>query len=262
MDNKDKENEIIKMSSVNLFKKIYNIVCGQEIQSQIGNENCKKYDLNKCINDNINDDNNSRFLLLGIKPSLSSLIYNIIEVQNPEKTIDIYDGSPFIEDNSNEYKFKKVNEIKDDSKNEKLIILQNLNQIQSLLYNLYSMNYTKKNEQKFSEIYLDSFSKIKIPVNNLFRIILLIDRENMNKIDITLLDRLEKMEVTFDKLLNDELLGKAKKIIEEINLEYHLDNLNKIEVKYNLKDLLINCGKEEIEGFIYDLDITKKSKKI
>jgi len=72
------------------------------------------------------------------------LIYNIIKVQNPEKTIDLYDGSPFIEDNSNEYKFKKFNEIKDDSKNEKLIILQNLNQIQSFLYNLYSMNYIKK----------------------------------------------------------------------------------------------------------------------
>lgn len=72
------------------------------------------------------------------------MIYNIIKVQNPEKTIDLYDGSPFIEDNSNEYKFKKFNEIKDDSKNEKLIILQNLNQIQSFLYNLYSMNYIKK----------------------------------------------------------------------------------------------------------------------
>ena len=62
----------------------------------------------------------------------------------------------------------------------------------------------------------------------------------MNKIDIALLDRLEKMKVTFDKLLNDELIGKTKRIIEEINLEYYLDNLNKMEVKYNLKDLLIN----------------------
>ena len=48
------------------------------------------------------------------------------------------------------------------------------------------------------------------------------------------------MKVTFDKLLNDELIGKTKRIIEEINLEYYLDNLNKMEVKYNLKDLLIN----------------------
>ena len=149
LGNKDKKDEIIKISQVFLFKKLYNIECGKETQSQIGNENCKKYDLNKCINDNINDNNNSRFLLLGIKPSLSSLIYNIIEIQNPEKTIDIYDGSPFIEDNSNEYKFKKFNEIKDDSKNEKLIILQNLNQIQSFLYNLYSMNYIKKMNRNF-----------------------------------------------------------------------------------------------------------------
>ena len=79
---------------------------------------------------------------------------------------------------------------------------------------------------------MDSFRKIRIPINNLFRIILLIDRENMNKIDIALLDRLEKMKVTFDKLLNDELIGKTKRIIEKINLDYYLDNLNKMEVKY------------------------------
>ena len=77
--------EIIKISSVFLFNKIYNIECRKEAQYQIENENCKNYDLYKCINDNINDNNNSRFLLLGIKPSLSSLIYQIIEIQNPNK---------------------------------------------------------------------------------------------------------------------------------------------------------------------------------
>ena len=104
------------------------------------------------------------------------MIYNIIKVQNPEKTIDLYDGSPFIEDNSNEYKFKKFNEIKDDSKNEKLIILQNLNQIQPFLYDLYNMNYVIKDEQKYARICLDNFNEQLTPVNDLFRIIILVDR--------------------------------------------------------------------------------------
>ena len=259
-DNKNKKEEIIKVTSVFLFKKLYNKECEKETQNQIGNENCKRYDLNKCINDNINDNNNSRYLLLGIKQSLSSLIYQIIKIQNPEKTIELYDGSPFINDNNNEYKFQKANEIKEDAKNEKLIILQNLNQIQPFLYNLYNMNYIKKKEQKYAEIYLDHFRKIITPINDLFRIIILVDRENMNEIDIALLNRLEKMKITFNQLLDEEQIVKTKRIIDEINLEYHIENIKKSVVKYNLKDLLINCGKEAIEGFFYNLDIMIKKK--
>ena len=257
-DNKNKKEEIIKVSSVFIFKKLYNIECGKETQNKIGNENCKRYDLSKRINDNINDNNNSRFLLLGIKPSLSPLIYQIIKLQNPEKTIELYDGSPFIDDNNNEYKFKKLNEIKEDAKQEKLIILQNLNQIQPFLYALYNMNYIKKKKQKYTEIYLDSFRKIISHINDLFKIIIIVDRENMNEIDISLLNRLEKMKINFEKLLDDEQIVKTKRIIDEINLEYHIENFQKSAIKYNLKDLLINCGKEEIEGFIYNLDIMKK----
>ena len=71
--------------------------------------------------------------MLEIKPSLSSLIYQNIKIQNPDKNIDFYDGSPFDDDNNNEYKFKKVSEIQDDANQDKLIILQNLNQIQPYL---------------------------------------------------------------------------------------------------------------------------------
>ena len=71
--------------------------------------------------------------MLEIKPSLSSLIYQNIKIQIPDTDIDFYDGSPFDDDNNNEYKFKKVSEIQDDANQDKLIILQNLNQIQPYL---------------------------------------------------------------------------------------------------------------------------------
>ena len=70
-----KEENIIKVTSVFLFKKIYNEACIQEesknkrkikgVTYQIKNDDLNKYDLNKCINENIND-NNSRYLLLEV----------------------------------------------------------------------------------------------------------------------------------------------------------------------------------------------------
>ena len=105
---------------------------------------------------------------------------------------------------------------------------------------------------------MDNFRKIITHINDLFKIIIIVDRENMNEIDISLLNRLEKMKITIEKLLDDEQIVKIKRIIDEINLEYYIENFQKSAFKYNLKDLLINCGKEEIEGFIYNLDIMKK----
>ena len=120
---------------------------------------------------------------------------------------------------------------------------------------MYDMNYTSKDDQKCSKICLDNFRKIITPINNLFRIILIVDRENMQKMDNTLLNRLEKMKITFDELLNEEQIILAKGIINEINLEYYIEDFQNSSIKYNLKDLLINCGKEEIEGLIYNFDM-------
>ena len=149
---KENKNNAIKVTSVFLFKKIYNEACTLEKQKdnenitgkiyQIGNDDLDKYDLNKCINDNIND-NNSRYLLLEIRSNIAPLINQIIRAQNPErKDIDTIIGSPFSDDNNSDYKAKKVNEIQNcASQEDKLIILQNLDPIRPYLYDLYNMNY-------------------------------------------------------------------------------------------------------------------------
>ena len=252
----------IKVSSVFLFKKIYNIACGTETEYQINKENCKRYDLNQCIIDNINDINNPRYLLLEIKPSLSSLIYQNIKIQNVDKKIEFYDGSPFSDDNNNEYKFKKVNEIQDDAKDDKIIILQNLNQIQPFLYDLYNMNYVIKDEQKYARICLDNFNEQLTPVNNLFRIIILVDRRFLNGVEMAFLNRLEKMKITFDKLLNEEQRNLTKRIMSVIGLDERIEIFQK-SIKYILSDLLINCGKEDIEGLVYYnyIDMKKNNNK-
>ena len=100
----------------------------EEPYSNLLIKNINNYNLNECINDNIKD-NNSRFLLLEIKQSLSTIIYQNIRLQNPFKDSIIYDGSPFLDDNNKEYRFKKINQIQDNIREDKLIILENINQI-------------------------------------------------------------------------------------------------------------------------------------
>ena len=261
-DKKEKENEKIKVSSLFLFKKIYNKACEMEnkYQYKISDINVNRYDINRSINDNINNINN-RYLLLGIKPSLSSLIYQNIQIQNPNKIIKVYEGSPFVDDYNKEYGLKIINEIQEDIKSEKLIILQNLNQIHPFLYDLYNMNYIIKNDKKYVKINLDSFTEKLIPVNDLFRIIILMDKKKINDYDISFLNRFEKIKIYFENLLDDEQKKLTKIIIEEINFKYHINNMS---ICYSLKDLLINCKKEDIAGLIYylSIEIKKNNKKL
>ena len=246
--NKDKKDKI-KVSSVFLFKKIYNMVCDEQSEKSFKLEDKEviEYDLNKCIISNITD-LDSRYLLLEIKSSLATLIYQNIKLQNPDKDIVPIDGSPFDDDNNNEYKFVKLREIQSNANKDKLVIMQNLNQIQPFLYDLYNMNYIIKDEEKCVRICFDSFSESLTPVKDSFRIIILADKTFINDIDFAFLNRLEKMKITFEKLLDNEQKALAKKIIDAIDFKKHIENL---KINYMLKDLLINCGKEEIQGLIY-----------
>ena len=130
-DEKFDEKKKIKVSSVEIFKNIYNLACEKVNQDnlakqenyQIEKDNIHKYDLNKYINDNIND-YNSRYLLLEISSNIEPLIVQNIKMQNPEKKkiIKFMNGSLFPEDNNNEYRFKKINEIQDLAEKEVILI--------------------------------------------------------------------------------------------------------------------------------------------
>ena len=267
----EEKDKIIKVTSVFLFKKIYNEACTLEnndkdnikgIIYKIKDDHMDKYDLNKCINDNIND-NNSRYLLLEIKSNLAPLINQIIRIQNPDKKdIDFINGSPFSDDNNNEYKIKKVSEIQNSaSKQDKLIILQNLDPIQPYLYDLYNMNYKIIDEQKYVRICLDNFSEDLTPVNDSFRIIILVDKKFVNSTDMAFLNRLEKMKISLKDLLNNTQKELQKKIINETRLKEEIKK-EQSKINYDLNHLLINCSDQEIGGFVYYYFLENKKEAI
>ena len=275
-DSHKEQEQVITVNSVYLFKKIYNEACNLEnitgdekinaikgVIYKIKDDHIDKYNLKKCIYENIND-YNSRYLLLEINSSLAPLIYRIIEKQtNPdEKDINLINGSTFPDDDNNEYKIGKVGDIQRYAiKKNQIVILQNLDQIQPYLYDLYNMNYKIIDEQKYVRICLDNFSEDLTPINDTFRIIILVDEKFVDSVDMAFLNRLEKMQINFQDLLDIEQNNFIIKIKDDIRL---IDELKKQQSKinYDLENLLINCKEGEIEGLVYWYYLENNKEKI
>ena len=147
----------------------------------------------------------SRFLLIEVNPSFSNLIYHVIKLLNPLKVIDLYNGSPFIDDKNKEYRFKQINKIQNDVEKNKLIIIENLNQIHPFLYDLYNMNYNINDNRKYARIINNDFNKQITFVNDGFKIILFVDKFFIHKCNLAFLSRFEKINIYFGELLNDKL---------------------------------------------------------
>ena len=114
-------------------------------------------------------------MLLEIEQNLSPLIIENIRIRNSEKinNIKFINGSPFKNDDNNEYKFQKLNEIKE------------------FTFDLYNMNYKIVEERKY--VRMENFSEQDTSISDKFRIIILIDKAFIDKIDMAFSNRSEKM---------------------------------------------------------------------
>jgi hypothetical protein len=125
---------------------------------------------------------------------------------------------------------------------------------------LYNKNYIIRDNRKYVRICLGKYDEQLAPVNNSFRIIILVNKNFINNLDTPILNRFEKIKISFHNLLDDRQRKLTKRIIKEINLKYYIRNFQKkISINYDLKDLLINCGTEEIEGLIYNYSVKNRN---
>ena len=264
---KDKKNEdSIIINSDLLFKKVYNFICYEDKDYSlknymIENKNVANRILTNII-DNIND-SKSRYMLIQIKPSLGKLIYLSIEKHFKKGSPTFFEGSPFIDDNNSEYQNKMVNIIQEYSSNGGLLVFQNLNQIYPFLYDLFNMNYIIKDGKKYARINLSNSNDQLVNVNDNFRILIEEEEQYINSVDPPFLNRFEKLNVTFDKLL-DESQKKLADLIynDELNIKEFISQKKKdnYTINYQINDLIIGSEIQDIQALLCYYTNKKKLK--
>ena len=235
--------EIIK----NLFKKRF-VNCDVR----------KEYNVLKTICENIRD-KDSRYLLLVSKSSISNYLLNSIltseEFKNDlNKELSFYIGSGFTKDEHSEgYGLKILNKIQLQMEQNKILLLTDLDAVYPSLYDLFNQNFTVVSKKNYARIAMGSTNNTFSLVDDGFKCIVLIDDVALEKADPPFLNRFEKHIISFEYLLNKEFINEADNIYNMIQdfANQHLQENNKINIKYNLKNLLINCDQEEIRGIIY-----------
>ena len=184
----------------------------------LNNEN--KYNLMKCIQENINDDN-SRYLLLITDSYLSQDLLNYIleeinEIKN--KISNIYDkkevfkkyysGSKFKLDKKNVlYSNDMLNKIKYQMETDNILILKDLESVYPSLYELFNQSFTILDGKKFVQL-----GESKSLVNDKFKAIVLVEKSQIEEQEPPFLNRFEKHIINFKYLLSENLLNLSEEI--------------------------------------------------
>ena len=219
-------------------------------------------------------DTESRYLLLISESSISEdiLKYMIEEINTQvmeenkkqeddlnlrKKEIKVFLGSKFKSDENSIYYCNDIlYKIKCQMETENIIILKDLEIVYPSLYELFNQNFIHLLNIKFAR--LGKSSSLSM-VNDKFKVIVLVDKENIPKEDPPFINRFEKHIVSFNDILNYDLIGIAKEIeliindikkyISQIN-EYQ-KNLSGINYKYILNTNIKFINNEEIRGLVY-----------
>ena len=225
-----------------------------------------KYNVLKCIEDNIND-KNSRYLLLIIDNNMSHELLNYILEQINEKKelslinqkkedVDIlnnntlstkyrkddfkkyYIGSKFKADkNSILYYNEILNKIKEQMEREQILILKDLENIYPALYELFNQSFEYLPGKKF--VYLGE-SKSQAIVDDNFKVIVIIEKNQIQKQEAPFLNRFEKHIFNYSVLLSEELIDLSEEIYNVLTDEIY----ETLKIIKNPKDFINNNEKK------------------
>ena len=239
-------------NSIKIFKKLF--------KKYVPNINeINEYDVMNCIKNNIQDPT-SRYLLIITKSSISHFLITLI-LDNLNKKHTFYYGSNFEEDNSLSYYSAKIlNKIQVTMSSDNVMILKNLTSMYPSLYDLFNQNFRKVGDSNYARIALGDSNTQNYFVNDNFRCVILLDKNEIDEQDPPFINRFEKHIITFEYLLNKNQVKMSKQISKLLNC---LIEKGEFKLTIDLKSQLLNCDLDEIQGIFYQLsEIFKKDKNI
>ena len=233
----------VKKPSLEIFKDIFHTIYpGCQVK--------KEYDALKRIKENIND-LESRYLLISSENSIGTYLLSSI-LENENKEYNFYIGSPFEHDkNSEGYALKVLNRIQEHMERGNILILKDLEPVYPSMYDLFNQNFTVIGGKNYSRLAIGSNTNTFAFVNNNFRCIVDVKSTKLDEEEAPFLNRFEKHIMSFEYLMNEELIKIAEKIKKDIDGFFKCDTLKFKAINYDLKKLMINCNKDEIQALVY-----------
>ena len=240
-----------KKTSLEIFKAIF-----KEMYPEC--KVAKEYDVLQRIKDNI-EDLYSRYLLVISKSSISTFLLSSI-LSDTKKEYSFYLGSQFEEDlNSEVYTLKVLNKIQSHMERGNILILKNLEDVYPAMYDLFNQNFTVVSNKNYSRLAIGSNTNTFAYVNNDFRCIVSVDIDQIGNEEAPFLNRFEKHIISFEYLLNEELIKECNRIKSILDLLVKTD-ANFKGIYYDLQSLLINCNIDEIQALVYQAKKEGKKK--
>ena len=224
-------------NSINIIKEIfYTFYISKTVK--------RGYNVLDCIKENL-EDKESRYLLLVSKSSISNYLLNLIFNKMNIK-YSFYLGSKFKDENEGEdYSVKMLNKIQLQMESGGTLVLQNLEIIYPSLYDLFNQNFTKMGNKNYARIAFSSNKSYSL-VDSSFKVIILVEKENILKEEPPFLNRFEKHEISFEYLLHNVPNSWSKYIYSLIK------EMVKLKSEVLLNKQLLNCSLEEIQGLVYN----------
>ena len=232
-----------KKASLEIYKQIFHeIYPACEVK--------KEYDVLKRIKENINDAN-SRYLLVSSESSIGTYLLTSI-LEGEKNDYSFYIGSPFEQDlNSEEYALKVLNKIQSHMERGNILILKNLETVYPNMYDLFNQNFTVISNKNYSRLAVGSNTNTFAYVDKDFRCIVNVETSKLDQEEAPFLNRFEKHIMSFEYMMDEELIREAEKIKNTIDGFFNCNKAFKA-INYDLKKLMINCGKEEIQALVYN----------
>ena len=210
-----------------------------------------------CLRENIID-STSRYLLIITKSSISHFLVTLI-LDELKKSHTFYYGSNFEDDNLKGYYSAKVlNKMQITMSKDNVMILKNLTSMYPSLYDLFNQNFKRIGNFNYARIALGESNTQNYLVNDNFRCIVLLDKNEIDEQDPPFINRFEKHIITFENLLFENQVKMSKQINQIFT---SLCENNNQELKIDLKSQLLNCDLEEIQGLFYQISEKLKQKR-
>ena len=178
-----------------------------------------------------------------------------------KRVCNFYIGSKFKNDlNKEEYATKIMNKIQADMENGNLIILNDLETIYPLIYDLFNQNFTVLREKNYARISVGNSTNTFSLVHDNFKCIVNVDINKIAEEEAPFLNRFEKHIISFENILSKNLIDLSKEIYSRLSELVDCDKELLLN-DYSLENLLINCNLDEIQALIYQAILEGKKEK-